>query len=245
MNNLNIEVIITPEEIKDRILSDKLIVVIDVLRASSTIITALAKGCRGFIPIFSPNQAIKEAKQLKLKKEDVLLGGERDGEKIEGFHLGNSPREYQKNIIQDKIIIFSTTNGVKTFELVKNADKIIIASFLNLQAVSKYCSSFKKDVLLVCAGREGKLSLEDTVCTGMLFNSLKSNFSLENQKKDSNLIAQLLCDKYRNKLMEMFNQSQHGRYLKKIGLEADLEFCAQLNIFNIIPVFKNNLITLE
>lgn len=241
MNNL--EVVFTPEEIKNRRLSDKLIVVIDVLRASSTIITALAYGCRGLVPILSPEQAKEKAQQFK--KEEVLLGGEREGRKIKGFDLGNSPREYQKEIVEDKIIIFSTTNGVKTLERVRGALRIIIASFLNLQATFNYCSKFQGDILLACAGKEGYFSLEDTVCAGMLINSLRDIYSDTCQEVDTNLTAQILYKKFGNNILEMLRKSQHGRYLESIGLRKDLEFCSQLDIFNIVPIFRDGLISLN
>jgi 2-phosphosulfolactate phosphatase len=241
MNNL--EVVFTPEEIKNRRLSDKLIVVIDVLRASSTIVTALACGCRGLVPILSPEQAKEKAQQFK--KEEVLLGGEREGRKIKGFDLGNSPREYQKEIVEDRIIIFSTTNGVKTLERVRGAFRIIIASFLNLQATFNYCSKFQGDILLACAGKEGYFSLEDTVCAGMLINSLRDIYSDTCQEVDANLTAQVLYKKFGNNILEMLRKSQHGRYLESIGLRKDLEFCSQLDIFNIVPIFRDGLISLN
>lgn len=241
MNNL--EVVFTPEEIKNRRLSDKLIVVIDVLRASSTIVTALAYGCRGLVPILSPEQAKEKAQQFK--KEEVLLGGEREGRKIKGFDLGNSPREYQKEIVEDRIIIFSTTNGVKTLERVRGAFRIIIASFLNLQATFNYCSKFQGDILLACAGKEGYFSLEDTVCAGMLINSLRDIYSDTCQEVDTNLTAQILYKKFGNNILEMLRKSQHGRYLESIGLRKDLEFCSQLDIFNIVPIFRDGLISLN
>jgi len=241
----NLEVVFTPEEIKNRRLSDKLIVVIDVLRASSTIVTALAYGCRGVVPILSPEQAKEKAQQFK--KEEVLLGGEREGRKIKGFDLGNSPREYQKEIVGDRIIIFSTTNGVKTLEIVRGAFRIIIASFLNLQATSNYCSKFQGDILLACAGKEGYFSLEDTVCAGMLINSLRDIYSdtCTCQGVDANLTAQVLYKKFENNILEMLRKSQHGRYLESIGLRKDLEFCSQLDIFNIVPIFRDGLISLN
>ena len=241
MNNL--EVVFTPEEIKNRRLSGKLIVVIDVLRASSTIVTALAYGCRGLVPILSPEQAKEKAQQFK--KEEVLLGGEREGRKIKGFDLGNSPREYQKEIVEDRIIIFSTTNGVKTLEIVRGAFRIIIASFLNLQATFNYCSKFQGDILLACAGEEGHFSLEDTVCAGMLINSLRDIYSDTCQEVDANLTAQVLYKKFGNNILEMLRKSQHGRYLENIGLRKDLEFCSQLDIFNIVPIFRDGLISLN
>ncbi|GAG40811.1 unnamed protein product, partial [marine sediment metagenome] len=188
MNNL--ETLFIPEEIKNIELAGKLAVMIDVLRASSTIITALANGCRGFIPILSPNQVKKKAQQFE--KEGVLLGGEREGIKIGGFDLGNSPREYKREAVKEKTIIFSTTNGVKTLEMVKSAYEVIIGSFLNLQAVCDYCTNYQGDILIICAGRESKFSLEDTACAGMIINSLKDVFPVACQEADANLAARLL-----------------------------------------------------
>jgi 2-phosphosulfolactate phosphatase len=241
MNSL--ETLFIPEEIKNTELAGKLVVIIDVLRASSTIVTALANGCRGFIPIFSPNQAKKKAQQFE--KEMVLLGGEREGVKIEGFDLGNSPREYKREAVKDKTIIFSTTNGVKTLEMVKGAYRIIIGSFLNLQAVCNYCTNYKGDILIICAGRDGRFSLEDTACAGILIDSLKNAFSDNCQEADANLTAQLLYKKFGNNILEILRKSQHGRYLESIGLRKDLEFCSQLDIFNIVPIFRDGLISLN
>jgi 2-phosphosulfolactate phosphatase len=240
MNNL--ETLFIPEEIKNTELTGKLVVIIDVLRASSTIVTALANGCRCFIPVLSPNKARKKAEQFE--KERVLLGGEREGIKIEGFDLGNSPREYKREAVKDKTIIFSTTNGVKTLEMVEGAHRIIIGSFLNLQAVCNYCTNYKGDILLICAGKEGRFSLEDTACAGMLIDSLKNALSDTCQESDANLTARLLYKKFNNNILEILRKSQHGRYLESIGLDEDLKFCSQLDFFCIVPVFKDGIISI-
>ena len=240
MNSL--ETLFIPEEIKNTELAGKLVVIIDVLRASSTIVAALANGCNGFIPIFSPNQAKKKARQFK--KERVLLGGERAGIKLEGFDLGNSPREYKRETVKDKTIIFSTTNGVKTLEMVKGAYRIIIGSFLNLQAVCNYCTNYRGDILIICAGKEGKFSLEDAACAGMIVNSLKDVFSVACQEADANLTAQLLYEKFSNNILEILRKSQHGRYLESIGLVEDLKFCSQLDFFHIVPMFRDGIISI-
>jgi len=240
MNNL--ETLFIPEEIKNVELAGKLVVIIDILRASSTIVTALANGCRGFIPIFSPDQAKKKAQEFK--KERVLLGGEREGTKIEDFNLGNSPREYKREAVKGKTIIFSTTNGVKTLEMVKDAHRIIIGSFLNLQAVCNYCTDYKGDILIICAGRKGRFSLEDTACAGMMVNSLRDVFPGDHQEVDANLTAQLLYIKFGNNILEILGKSQHGRYLESIGLGEDLKFCSQLDLFHIVPIFKDGLISI-
>ncbi|MBA7499010.1 putative 2-phosphosulfolactate phosphatase [subsurface metagenome] len=241
MNNL--ETLFIPEEIKNIEIAGKLAVIIDVLRASSTIITALANGCRGFIPILSPNQAKKKAQQFE--KERVLLGGEREGTKIKGFDLGNSPREYKREVVKDKTIIFSTTNGVKTLEMVKSAYEIIIGSFLNLQAVCDYCTNYQGDISIICAGKEGKFSLEDVACAGMIINSLKDVFPVAcQQEADANLTARLLYEKFDNNILEILRKSQHGRYLESIGLGEDLKFCSQLDFFHIVPIFRDGIISI-
>lgn len=240
MNNL--ETLFIPEEIKNTELVGKLVVIIDVLRASSTIVTALANGCRGFIPILSPDQVKEKAQQFE--KERILLGGEREGIKIEGFDLGNSPREYKREVVKDRTIIFSTTNGVKTLEMARGAYRIIIGSFLNLQAVCNYCANYQGDILIICAGKEGKFSLEDTACAGMIINFLKDVFPGGYHKADANLTAQLLYKKFGNNILEILRESQHGRYLESIGLVEDLKFCSQLDFFHIIPIFRDGIISI-
>ncbi len=240
MNNL--ETLFIPEEIKNIEIAGKLVVMIDVLRASSTIVTALANGCRGFIPILSPDQAKKKAQQFE--KEGVLLGGEREGIKIEGFDLGNSPIEYKREAVKEKTIIFSTTNGVKTLEMVKSAYEIIIGSFLNLQAVCDYCTNYQGDILIICAGRESKFSLEDTACAGMIINFLRDVFPVACQETDANLTAQLIYEEFGNNILEILRKSQHGRYLESIGLGEDLKFCSQLDFFHIVPIFRDGIISI-
>jgi len=240
MNNL--ETLFIPEEIKNIKLAGKLVIIIDVLRASSTIVSALANGCRGFIPILSPDKAKKKAQEFE--KERVLLGGEREGIKIEGFDLGNSPREYKREVVKDKTIIFSTTNGVKTFEMAKGAHRVIIGSFLNLQAVCNYCANYTGDILIICAGKEGKFCLEDTACAGMIVNSLREVFLGGHREVDANLTAQLLYKKFDNNILEILRKSQHGRYLESIGLGEDLKFCSQLDLFHIVPIFRDGIISI-
>jgi len=240
MNNL--DTLLIPEEIKNIEFAGKLVVVIDVLRASSTIVTALANGCQGFIPILSPKQAKEEAQQFE--KERVLLGGEREGKKIEGFDLGNSPREYRGEVVKDKTIIFSTTNGVKTLEMAKNAHRIIIGSFLNLHTICDYCTNYQGDILIICAGKEGKYSLEDTACAGMLIDSLKNTLSDTHQQSDANLTALLVYEKFNNNTLAILRKSQHGRYLENIGLGEDLKFCSQVDFFHIVPIFREGIISI-
>ena len=235
-----IDVLLIPEEIAKSNLNGKLVIMIDVLRASSTIVTALARGCKGFIPIFSPLEAQKKAKCFQEK--NCLLCGERKGKKILGFDLGNSPHEFKKEIVKQKQIIFTTTNGVKVLEMSKNAVETVICSFLNMSAVCEYCLSFNGDILILCAGREGHFSLEDTVCAGMLINSIRYKMQNDFPKSDANTIAQILYLKYSTDLLGMLKESQHGKYLINIGLDKDLEYCSTVDLFSIVPVYNHGTI---
>jgi len=140
--------------------------------------------------------------------------------------------------------IRDSTNGVKTLEMVKGAYRIIIGSFLNLQAICNYCTNYKGDILIICAGKEGRFSLEDTACAGMIINSLRDIFPVTCQEADANLIARLLYEKFGNNILEILRKSQHGRYLESIGLGEDLKFCSQLDLFHIVPIFGDGIISI-
>lgn len=172
---MSVEIVLIPEEIHNKDIASYLVVIIDVLRASSTITTALAEGADRVIPVYSLKEAKKIAKNIYSEYEDVLLCGERGGQKLSGFVLGNSPLEYKSTQIRDKTIIFTTTNGIKAINIVRRATQIIIGCFLNIQAVIQYCQQYTKNILLVCAGDRGNISLEDMVCAGMMKNLMESN----------------------------------------------------------------------
>jgi 2-phosphosulfolactate phosphatase len=242
-----IDVVLLPEEVKDRDISDFLVVLIDVLRASSTITTALAEGAKKIIPVFSPEEARQRAEDYHPGL--VLLGGERNGEKLPGFDLGNSPLEYRSQKIKNKIILLSTTNGVKAINQVTKAKKIIIGCFLNIQAVIQYCQSYSKGVLLVCAGNRGSVSLEDTVCAGMIKYIAEGNNKQADPDYtyyyDDAFIAGHMYLKFKDDLLNMFKASNWGQHLRAMGLEEDLIFCAQENIYHKIPVMKNDSIVID
>src|SRR5690554_3052027 len=143
----------------------KTVVVIDVLRASSTILTALANGCPEVIPVAEPKEAFALAE--KYGRDQVLLGGEREARKIRGFDLGNSPDEYGKEVVAGKKLIFTTTNGAKAFLEAGGAAEILVGAFLNISRVCSYLKKKKREIFLFCAGRKGRLALEDLFCAGI------------------------------------------------------------------------------
>lgn len=233
-----IDVILLPEELSEKDLRDCLIVVIDVLRASSTITTALAQGARKIIPVYLPDEAKKVAE--KYCSDNVLLCGERDGKRISGFDLGNSPREYNREEIRNKIILLSTTNGIRTIELVKRSKEIIIGCFLNVKAVVEYCQSYSEKVLLVCSGDRGAVSLEDTVCAGMIKWLCEKDLKSGKHQHDDSLIACSMYRKYKKDLLHMMQISIWGKHLMQMGLKQDLIDCSQVNMYHHIPIIKGH-----
>ncbi len=242
-----IDIVLLPDELRDRDITNSLVVVIDVLRASSTITTALAEGARRIIPVFSLEEARKRAGNYH--PDEVLLGGERNGKKIPGFDLGNSPLEYRSQKIKNKIILLSTTNGVKAINQVTKAKKIIIGCFLNIQAVIQYCQSYSKEVLLVCAGNRGSVSLEDTVCAGMIKYIAEGSTKQADPDYpyyyDDALIAGHMYLKFKDDLLKMLKSSNWGQHLRTMGLEEDLIFCAQENIYHHIPILEKGALIIE
>lgn len=242
INMTGLDVVLLPEELKEKDLSECLIVVIDVLRASSTITTALASGADRVIPVYNPKEAQERVKHYP--NEKALLCGERNGEKLAGFDLGNSPLEYKDSRIKGKTILLTTTNGIRTIDMVKKAKSIIIGCFLNSRAVAEYCISYPGKVLIVCAGDRGNISLEDTVCAGMIvdelyLNNINRNCEIEHYNDDL-LIASFLCREFGNNLSGMLEKSVWGKHLIAMGLKEDINFCAQKDIYRLIPVIMGD-----
>ena len=202
----NVDVLLIPEVLNSNQVNGRLVIVIDVLRASSTIVTAMHRGCKCFVPIFSVEEARNKSARLNDADAEVLLCGERKGKKIKGFDLGNSPTEYTQETVKGKKIVFTTTNGVKTLEMVKAANQVIICSFLNLKAIQNYCLSFNGDVLIVCSGKEGRFSLEDAVCAGMLIESFNENKSVKFRQTDANLTVRLLYKNFTGNILGMLKK---------------------------------------
>ncbi len=238
-----LDVVLLPEELKSKDISDCLVVVIDVLRASSSITTALASGASEVIPVYLPGEARKKSK--KFRPDEVFLCGERNGEKLANFDLGNSPLEYNNSRVKEKIILLTTTNGIRTIELVQKAKEVIIGCFLNIQTIVQYCNSYVGKVLLVCAGDRGNVSLEDTVCAGMMMSLFENRSQKYYFQYDDSLIASYMYREFNNDLIAMMQKSVWGKHLIKMGLKQDLVFCAQENVYNLIPIIKGDSIVVH
>ena len=236
-----INIILTPAEFEYYNIStnDNIIVVIDIFRATSTIVTALANGAKSVIPVSSVDEA------RRLKANGFLIAGEKNGIPIDGFDFGNSPLDFiNVEKIKNKDIVITTTNGTQAIQVAKDKGQIIIGSFLNLNAVADYVLQQNKDLVLLCAGWKNKFNLEDFVFAGSLTHYLYSTEKYE-LDSDSALLGYLTFDRSRRKLKEFLNMASHKKRLENLNLEADIDFCLTINKYPIVPKFVNDKIILE
>ena len=221
--------------------TDKTTVVIDVLRASSSIITALSNGANEIIPVATIEFAVKVSGGMFGGK--TLLGGERNTKMIDGFALGNSPFEYSQKIVENKFIVFFSTNGSKAIVKAKFSKNLFIGSFNNLSAITKHLIKLNENVEILCAGNNNLFSLEDSVCSGMLIDEIvKMNSKVE--LSDSSLAALAMYEKFGSNIYEMLKNTEHGKKLIQNGFESDIEYCSRCNTTNNIPYFKSNVLKL-
>jgi 2-phosphosulfolactate phosphatase len=237
---MHIHIQLLPFPPAPNLVSDRVVVVIDILRATSVMVQAMWQGVREIIPVKTVEEAFQLAKTFP--PNTTLLGGERESRKIEGFDLGNSPREYQGEKVRGKRLILTTTNGTKAFHAVSSGKNVLVGSFLNISAVAKRCFELNQDLFIYLSGDQGNFSLEDTVCGGMLIDRIlrkgRESFFLT----DASRSAHILFQKFEANIVESFYVSQHGRSLVDQGFEEDLTYCAQVDITNIVPVFKEGVI---
>lgn len=234
------ELYFTPNQADELFLRDKTVVVVDVLRASTTLATALHNGAREIIPVTTVERAVKISGNLF--GDFVLRGGERNGRMIEGFNLGNSPLEYNEQTVKGKAIIFSSTNGSAAIDKGRYAKDLIIGGFVNISTVAAFLKEANRDFFIVCAGKNGMFSMEDSVCAGMLLHKLAPAKSTHMVLSDSALAAVTLYKAFGKSIEKMVRNSEHGRYLTGIGYEDDLEVCAGVDTIPVLPQLVGNVI---
>lgn len=215
-------------------LSNSVVVIIDVFRATSTIASALHNGAKAVIPVDSVPKAIEISKRI-----DGIAAGERDGMIAEGLKHGNSPLEYPREFIENKTLVLTTTNGTRLLQMAldKNADAIVSGSFPNLTAVCDYLLQQNKNVVLGCAGWKDRFNLEDTLFAGAVISNIKKNFEIH---CDSSLMAETMYAKQKNKLLEFAPQLTHyHRLVERFGLIEDIRFCLTPDVANVLPVYTD------
>lgn len=224
-----IDICLTPELLHLYRIEDKIIVVVDILRATSCMTTAIAYGVASIIPVAT----IEECKAWQQK--GLLVAAERGGEKIDGFDLGNSPFSYMDAGLKGKSIAITTTNGTLAISKARKAKQLIVGSFLNLSAVIRFLNEQAEDILIVCAGWKGKFNLEDTVFAGAVADHLTARFTAA---CDSTLAAISLYHAAKNNLAGFLSNSSHVQRLARLNIEKDVEFCLIPDQFDVIPVLK-------
>lgn len=223
-----------PSDFSDAQAKGKCVIVVDVLRASSTIVHACENGVERVIPVASVEDATKLVPTLDRKK--TLLGGEREGIKIDGFDLGNSPLEYTSRIVRGKTLIFSTSNGTTAITRSAPAREILLGCFLNLSAVvSHVISSRVKKVAVLCAGDLGQMAIEDFVCGGYLVDRMVDGTRAVTVLNDGAVAARALAGALGD-VGEVVRNSSHGLHLAELGFAEDLEFCSSIDKYGTVPV---------
>lgn len=215
-------------------LAGKAAVAIDVLRATSTIITALGNGADTVVPVLQPEEAFQVARDNP--ERQFVLGGERKSLLIPGFHYGNSPLEYTEARVGGRPVLFTTTNGTRAIRRAAGADEVYIAAFLNAPAVAKALLALGKDVAICCAGTHDQFSLEDAGCAGAILHYISGPES-HLELNDMGYVVRELYRSYEGRLADLVHTSEHGQSLLKMGLQEDLLFCAQLGTSTLLPRF--------
>jgi len=226
-----IDVCLTPDLLHLYKVKERIVVVVDILRATSCIVTGLASGVKSITPVAT----LQECK--KLQQEGYIGAAERDGKTAEGFEMGNSPFSYMEEEVKGRRIALTTTNGTRAITESKPARKILIGSFLNLSALAAYLSRQGLDLLIVCAGWKGRVNLEDSLFAGSLAEALKDDFTHED---DSVLACRHLFEAGRNNLFHFLEHSSHFNRLIRLNVKRDIEFCLTLDQFDAVPVLRGD-----
>ncbi len=236
---MKVNVFFTPLSCDELFFAGKTTVVIDVLRASSTIVAALQNGAREVIPVSSVEFAVKVSGGMF--GGQTLMGGERNTKKIEGFALGNSPLEYTKEAIDGKTIVLYTSNGTRAIVKAKFSENLYICSFLNLSAVASHLVNLNNNVEILCSGKANNFSMEDTICAGKLVSELQK-LKEDIEISDSARASQSLNKSFGKSVVKMLTETEHGKVLIENNFEEDIKFCSKLNTSEIIPYYTSNVI---
>ncbi|MEJ2185884.1 MAG: 2-phosphosulfolactate phosphatase [Gemmatimonadota bacterium] len=253
---MKLDVFFTPGEVAGRAGMGRFVVV-DVIRATSSMVAALDSGARSVFPVASVDDAARLAQNLG--RDGVLLCGERKGLPIDGFDLGNSPGEFAAERVTGKALVMTTTNGtrallaVSELPLPKNMPasgeapaprRILIGSFLNLDAVAATLATSDEPVSIVCAGKENRFAREDAVFAGALANRLLERADDVLERNDAAVAAMAMATRFGGSLLPLLRRTAAGQAIIEIGLEGDLDFCADVDRFDVVPEFEDRKITL-
>lgn len=231
-----LEVVLSPALYPYYESDNSIVVIIDILRATTAICTAFEYGASAIIPVATVEEA------LKYKERGYLTGAERNGEKLEGFDFGNSPFDYMTEKIKGKEIVLTTTNGTQAIEMAKNAESIVIGAFTNMTALKNWILAKNKNVLLLCSGWKNKFNLEDSLFAGAMIHELYYS-GLYHDVSDSALSCMYLYQMAFKDPYRFLSHSSHKRRLAQLGLKNDIKYALTPDQTNKIPVYSSGKIT--
>lgn len=213
--------------------TDVTVVIVDIFRASTTICAALNNGAKSIIPVAS----IEEAKEYKSK--GFLVGAERDVKRCDFADFGNSPFDYTQALVQNKDIIFTTTNGTQAIKEAQECDCLIIGSFSNLDAVSKFCIEREKNVIVLCAGWNNKFNIEDSLFGGALAEALVEHGGYS-PASDASKVALSMWEEAKSNIPLYVSRSEHWKRLEVNNLADSINYCLSIDTLNIIPIYNKD-----
>jgi 2-phosphosulfolactate phosphatase len=247
---VNVEVYFSALGIPEDALKGRVVVVVDVLRACSTIVTALSNGARAIVPVADMAEASRMADALD--EETTVLGGERGGKKIEGYDSGNSPTEYPPEKVAGKTVVLNTSNGTGAFVKARNAERAVAGCFLNADRVVAFLREALAGTppdgparaVIVCSGWLGDVGLEDVLCAGLFLDRLWGGHPPP-EVSDGAHIALSQYQRDRDRLPRALVGCNHTRRLIALGHGADVAYCAQIDAVPVLPVYRDSQLTLE
>lgn len=226
MHMPTLEVILSPALAEQYDMEGKNVVVIDILRATSTIATALAHGANHIVPVTHEEEA------MAFKQKGYLVAAERNGKMVDGFDIGNSPFSYMDGAVNGKNIAFTTTNGTKCIQLSKKAENVFAGAFLNINALAEMLMYQERDLLLFCAGWKDKVNLEDTLYAGLLAIKLMDHYTYE---FDTTIMAMDLAHYAGEDIYTFLKNSSHFKRLMNLNCKDDIAYCIKQSPITIIP----------
>ena len=240
---MRVDVFFGPQEIVPADVTNRVVAVVDVLRASTSNTNALANGARAIVPLANSEEVISRSKTLA--RSEVKLAGERKMQPIPGFDMGNSPREFTREAVEGKTILMCTTNGTAAVLAVQGARDVVIGSYVNFSAVLSMLRAALRggaDVAILCAGQDKRFALEDAACAGLFVTEITAKHS-KAEINDAAQAAMLIDKKYGSNLKRLMRLSAHGAALAEAGFADDVADCAERDAHPVVPVYQDRQIT--
>jgi 2-phosphosulfolactate phosphatase len=240
---MRLDVFFGPQEVTPADVANRVVAVVDVLRASTSIAIALDNGARAVIPLASSEDVISRSKSLE--RSEVRLAGERKSQQIAGFDVGNSPRDFTREVVEGKTILMTTTNGTNAILTVQGARDVVIASYVNFSAVLSMLRAALRggtDVAILCAGQEKRFALEDAACAGLYVQHITAK-QTKAEINDAAQAAMLIDKKFGSNLKRLLRMSAHGAALVEAGFGDDIPVCAAVDAHPVVPVYQDRQIT--